>query len=711
MGLTNKSLEISTINDDLQINKDNNEVIISLAGNPNVGKSSIFNILTGMNQHTGNWPGKTVGNTIGSYNYKDKKFTLVDIPGTYSLMANSKEEEIARDFICFSNSDLTLVVIDATNLKRNLNLLLQILEVTNNVILCVNLIDEANKKKISIDFDKLENILGIKVIATSAKKKIGIDNLKEKIYNFNKTNKTYKINYNNTIEESINMIKEYIDNNFDFKIDSRFLAIKLLEKEDNLFNSLEKYLKYDFKSDIELNSVIDRSRANLEDKGIKLYLLRDIIVSEIINNANNIYDNTVKSKYNLNKNRDRFIDKLLTSKLTGIPIMIIMLMFIFWLTIVGSNYPSELLTKLFQFISDKLYLLFEQIKIPNIITDFLLSGIYKTVTWIISVMLPPMAIFFPLFTLLEDLGVLPRIAFNMDNIFRKCGSHGKQSLTMCMGFGCNACGVVGSRIIESNKDRMLSIMTNNFVPCNGRFPTLISIITMFLITSFRNSNISAIISTLILTFIILLGIGITLLVTKILSCTMYKDEESHFILELPPYRKPQICSIIVRSIFDRTLFVLSRAIKVAIPAGIIIWLMSNIMIGENNILYYLTNFLDPFGRFFGLDGTIVMAFILGFPANEIVIPIIIMSYMNSNMLMDISNLSTLKNLFIDNGWTITTAICMMLFCLFHYPCGTTLLTIKKESNSNLVTFLSFVIPTVIGLIMCLIARIIINIII
>ena len=329
MGLTNKSLEISTINDDLQ-----------------------------MNQHTGNWPGKTVGNTIGSYNYKDKKFTLVDIPGTYSLMANSKEEEIARDFICFSNSDLTLVVIDATNLKRNLNLLLQILEVTNNVILCVNLIDEANKKKISIDFDKLENILGIKVIATSAKKKIGIDNLKETIYNFNKTNKTYKINYNNTIEESINMIKEYIDNNFDFKIDSRFLAIKLLEKEDNLFNSLEKYLKYDFKSDIELNSVIDRSRANLEDKGIKLYLLRDIIVSEIINNANNIYDNTVKSKYNLNKNRDRFIDKLLTSKLTGIPIMIIMLMFIFWLTIVGSNYPSELLTELFQFISDKLYLLF-----------------------------------------------------------------------------------------------------------------------------------------------------------------------------------------------------------------------------------------------------------------------------------------------------------------------------------------------------------------
>ena len=711
MGLTNKSLNESTINHDLSIDKNNNEIVISLAGNPNVGKSSIFNILTGMNQHTGNWPGKTVGNTIGSYNYKNKKFTIVDIPGTYSILANSNEELIARDFICFSNADIHLVVVDATNIERNLNLLLQILEITNNVILCINLIDEAKKKKIEINVNKLKNILNIPIVMVSAKKNIGINKLKDIIYNYKNNNDSFKIDYGNVLNNEILKIENYLNSNYKFKINSRFLALRLLENDNNIYKSLNKYLKYNFRNDKDLQAIIYDSRNIIETNNIKSYTIRMYIVSKIINLSKDIYNNTITSEYNIEKNKDRIIDNVLTSKITGIPIMIMMLMIIFWLTIAGSNYPSDLLTNLFQIIGNKLNDIFNLLHIPNVITSFLLSGIYKTVTWIIAVMLPPMAIFFPLFTFLEDLGLLPRIAFNLDNVFKKCGSHGKQSLTMCMGLGCNACGVIGSRIIESKKDRYLSIITNNFVPCNGRFPTLISIITMFLITGFNNKNISSIISTLILTGIILLGIIMTLLVTKLLSKTLFKNEKTYFILELPPYRKPNIIKILIRSIFDRTIFVLSRAIKIAIPAGALIWFMSNIYINNNNILYHLTTLFDPIGHFFGLDGTIFVAFLLGFPANEIVIPLIIMSYTNTTTLTEISNLATLKTLFVNNGWTITTAICTMLFCLFHFPCGTTMSTIKKETKSNKITLISFLIPTIIGLLLCFLARIIINTII
>lgn len=318
-------------------------------------------------------------------------------------------------------------------------------------------------------------------------------------------------------------------------------------------------------------------------------------------------------------------------------------------------------------------------------------------------MLPPMAIFFPLFTLLEDLGYLPRVAFNLDNYFRKANAHGKQALTMCMGFGCNACGIIGCRIIDSPRERLIATITNNFVPCNGRFPTLIAIIKMFF-SGLVSKKYTPLFSTFILTCTILIGVFATFIVSKILSKTILKGVPSSFILELPPYRKPQIGKVIVRSIFDRTLFVLGRAVLVAAPAGLLIWLISNIKISDLSILSYCTNFFNPFAKLFGLDGVILMAFILGFPANEIVIPIIIMTYLCTGTLTEISSLDSLRDLLISNGWTYITAICTMIFSLMHFPCGTTLLTIKKETNSLKWTLVSFLVPTLTGLLVCFVIK-------
>jgi ferrous iron transport protein B len=314
-------------------------------------------------------------------------------------------------------------------------------------------------------------------------------------------------------------------------------------------------------------------------------------------------------------------------------------------------------------------------------------------------MLPPMAIFFPLFTLLEDLGYLPRVAFNLDNFFKKSCACGKQALTMCMGFGCNAAGIIGCRIIDSPRERLIAIITNNFVPCNGRFPTLIAIITMFFAGMFIGPF-QSVISTIILTGVILLGVFMTLMISRLLSMTILKGIPSSFTLELPPYRKPQIGKIIIRSIFDRTLFVLWRAILVAAPAGIVIWLMANITLGDISLLTHLAIFLNPFAHIIGLDGYILLAFILGFPANEIVIPIIIMSYLSTGSILELDSLVELRNLLIANGWTWATAVCVMLFSLMHWPCSTTCLTIKKETQSLKWTLVSVLIPTITGFTIC-----------
>ncbi|OPZ85915.1 MAG: Ferrous iron transport protein B [Firmicutes bacterium ADurb.Bin419] len=445
--------------------------------------------------------------------------------------------------------------------------------------------------------------------------------------------------------------------------------------------------------------LLNTVRKHLADNGLEPEQLRDIIVSRLVRLAEDISSKVVTFENKHYNHSDRKIDSILTSRIFGIPIMLGLLAIIFWITIAGANIPSEIIADFLFGIEAKLTELFMRAGSPQWLHGILVLGMYRTLAWVVSVMLPPMAIFFPLFTLLEDLGYLPRIAFNLDNFFKKACAHGKQALTMCMGFGCNAAGVIGCRIIESPRERLIATLTNVFVPCNGRFPTLIAIGTIF-IGGTSGGAFQSITSTLALTAIVLLGIFMTLLVSFILSKTILKGHPSSFTLELPPYRKPQIGRIIIRSIFDRTLFVLGRAVAVAAPAGLVIWLMANMTINSNNLLTYAAGFLDPFGRLLGMDGYIILAFILGLPANEIVIPIIIMSYMSSGSMLEIEKLEDLRQILVSHGWTWLTGVCVMLFSLMHFPCATTLWTIRKETQSIKWMLASFAIPTTAGIIVC-----------
>lgn len=701
MGLTKQSTGSCAVDHELVIAKTGpNDRVIALAGNPNVGKSTVFNALTGLNQHTGNWPGKTVTNAKGEYTYKDGRFLLVDIPGTYSLMANSAEEEVARDFICFGNPDAVIVVADATCLERNLNLALQILEITPNVILCVNLLDEAQKKKITVDLPALSSLLHIPVVGASARSGKGLKELCQKVYEltFSPTSSPpYGLRYDSLLETAIGMVEPALVPYLTKPISSRWIAVKLLDLSSSLHSALTAYLGVDLLQQEPVAQALSAALAFLQQNGVEQPYIRDGIVSKIVETAERISSQAVhfqNAGYHL---RDRKIDRVLTSKATGIPIMLLLLGLIFYLTMVGANYPSSVLSALLFGLEEQLSHLFVSFGAPAWLRGLLVEGMYRTLAWVVSVMLPPMAIFFPLFTLLEDLGYLPRVAFNMDKFFRRAGAHGKQSLSMCMGFGCNACGVIGCRIIDSPRERLIAILTNNFVPCNGRFPTILSLITIFFAVSTVGGSL---LSALLLTGVILLGIFMTLLVSRLLSHTVLKGVPSSFALELPPYRVPQVGKVIVRSIFDRTLFVLGRAAAVAAPAGLVIYLMGNVTVGGVTLLTHCASFLDPFARFIGLDGVILIAFILGFPANEIVLPIIIMAYLSSGSMMELESLSALKSLLLSNGWTPVTAACTILFSLFHFPCGTTCWTIAKETKSVKWTLLAIVLPTAVGIVLC-----------
>lgn len=603
------------------------EKVIALAGNPNVGKSTIFNCLTGMKQHTGNWTGKTVASARGQYTYRGQSYTLVDIPGTYSLAAHSAEEEIARDFLCHGNPDAVVVVCDATCLERNLNLVLQIMKFSSNVVVCVNLMDEAKKKGIHIDLDLLSQRLKSPVVGTVARDRQSLTALLEAV--FEATSRTNTAPPTAAFDSDISDIPSYVS----------------------------------------AAEAICRDAVKMELPAWKL--------------------------------KDWRLDRFLTSRLTGYPVMVLLLAFLLWLTIAGANYPSFLLSAGLFRVQSLLTALFVRLHAPEWLHNVLVLGVYRVVAWVISVMLPPMAIFFPLFTLLEDAGYLPRIAYNLDKPFQRCHACGKQALTMCMGFGCNAVGVIGCRIIDSPRERLLAILTNSFVPCNGRFPALITLLTLFF-AGIEGGFTSSLLAALMLTGMILFGIGITFAVTWLLSVTLLKGVPSFFTLELPPYRMPQVGTVLIRSIFDRTLFVLGRAVAVAAPAGLLIWLMANVSVGDASLLNFCASLLDPFARLMGLDGVILTAFILGFPANEIVMPIILMAYTAQSTVTEPGSLAAMRTLLAAHGWTAATAVSAMLFSLMHWPCSTTLLTIRKETKSLRWTVLAAFLPTTAGVICCMI---------
>ena len=674
---------------------------IALSGNPNVGKSTVFNALTGLKQHTGNWTGKTVDIASGEYEYKEKIYTIIDVPGTYSLTPHSKEECVSRDFLCFSEYDKILVVCDATSLERNLYFIEQVKELEKEIVVAVNLLDEAKKKGISINLDLLSYELGVTVIGLEARNNIGIEELKCVLSG--KSKKQIKpIKYQKEVEDALEIVFSTIFKyNFD-GLSKRWLSLRLLDGDNEFFKSLKEYMGYDIRENESIMKSVDKAYNYLNEKGIDKEELSELITECLYNKAENIIEKVVLCCETKKDCRDLKIDKFITGKGTSYLVLLLTLFSIFYITIVGANIPSELLMKTFNFFEVYIYNMLNNLGVSVFINDMLVLGGFRVLGWVVSVMLPPMAIFFPLFTILEDLGFLPRIAYVLDSKFQKANSSGKQSLTICMGYGCNCVGVTGARIIDSKRERLVAILTNSLTPCNGRFPAIIKLISIFFVVGVPLGN--AILSSLLLSAVIVISIMVTLILSNLLSKTVLKGEKSHYILELPPYRKPQFTKVITRSVLERTLSVLGRAVVVAFPAGIVIWLLLNL--SEKAIINNLVSFLSPLGNVMGLDGKILTSFLLGLPANEIVLPICLMLYSEGNELVSIESREVIAEILVNNFWTIKTAVSFILFSLFHFPCATTLITIYKETKSAKWLFLSFLLPTLTGVVICTIFNVV-----
>lgn len=727
----------------LGVDLENADYVITLAGNPNTGKSTVFNNLTGLRQHTGNWPGKTVTRAEGAYSYNEKRYKVVDLPGTYSLLSTSVDEEVARDFILFGRPDVTVIVADATRLERNLNLVLQIIEITDRVVLCVNLMDEARRNHIEINVRALSRELGIPVVTASARSKQGMQELLAAIEEVASGKYACKPrrtkNQPANLKHAISVVAEKINGVFPDLPNVNWVALRLLEGDQSIIDAIHSgdlgSLKQNLPSTVpeeemaletgltsqggsasqkegsslkEREEILSAANAERWDLGLNFH---DTVIETIYSEASAVAGKTVslsgdKPPYSL----DLKIDKIVTGKWTGFPIMFLLLAGVFWITISGANYPSNLL---FSLLVDKLHPLLngwaQAAHFPWWLSGVLIDGAYLSMAWVISVMLPPMAIFFPLFTLLEDFGYLPRVAFNMDSLFRKAGAHGKQALTMSMGFGCNAAGVVAARVIDSPRERLIAIITNNFSLCNGRWPTQILIATIF-IGAAVPAAMAGVVSAAAVVGVALLGIFLSLVVSWGLTKTVLKGKASTFSLELPPYRPPRIWQTLYTSLIDRTIFVLWRAMVFAVPAGILIWLVANVTIDGVSLAEYFINRANPFAFVFGLNGVILLAYIIAIPANEIVIPTVLMLTVlmtgitgvgaGAGVMIDNVSISQTGDILRAGGWTTLTAVNLMLFSLLHNPCSTTIFTIYKETRSVKWTMVSTFLPLALGFTVC-----------
>jgi len=706
----------------LGLSPDKWDYLVALAGNPNVGKSTVFNQLTGLRQHTGNWPGKTVVRAEGAFGHQGKRVKVVDLPGTYSLQAGSVDEEVARDFVLFGRPDVTVVVVDATRLERNLNLVLQILEITDRVVVFLNLMDEARRHGIAVDPAKLEKELGVPVVPGTAREGIGIDELLDVAHDVATGARTTvpfrPERHAPAVEVAITELAPVVAEVFPDVPNVRWVALRLLNADEAVQEAvrsgeLGQLSRDDTGHALEVPREHERQR--LLDTAIRLRWelppdFHDIVTEHAFSAAEGIAGKVqkrglAKAGFDI----DRKLDGLLTSRIFGFPLMLMILAVVFWLTIEGANVPSAMLAEL---LIDHGHTWLKGVaaalSLPWWLDGFLLDGVYLATAWVISVMLPPMAIFFPLFTLLEDFGYLPRVAFNLDSMFKKAGAHGKQALTMCMGFGCNAAGVVATRVIDSPRERLIAIITNNFSLCNGRWPTQILIATIF-IGALAPSQFGGLVSAAAVVGIALLGIVMMFFSSWILSRTVLRGEATSFSLELPPYRPPRVLQTLYTSLIDRTLIVLWRAVVFAIPAGAVIWLMSNITVDGASLAHHAVGWLNPTGLLLGMNGVILLAYVVAIPANEIVIPTILMltvltggiaNEAGPGVMFELDSVVATGDILRAGGWTLLTAVNLMLFSLLHNPCSTTIYTIYRETRSLKWTTVATMLPVAMGVVVC-----------